>query len=108
MTEPATDIVDLTEEPKVRKKRKYTRRKPREAKVLRFEKPDDEFPGLDLHDCCNTCRDGYCEIWGGPQCAHPRKSAPPSELLRDPKALARYRRAQAKLQIMEAQRNAEQ
>lgn len=93
MSEPA-EIVELADQPKAKKKRKYTRRKKREAKVVQFKKPDEEeFAGLTPQNCCNKCRPDSCFIWDGPQCAHPMKSAMPSPIMSDPQAFARYQRA---------------
>lgn len=66
-------------------------RKRRRAAASRPQpKPDDEFMGMTLRDCCVGCNEKRCLITGSPFCGHPFKSSHPSA---DPKVQARIAKA---------------
>lgn len=66
-------------------------RKRRRAAASRSQpKPDDEFKGLTMRDCCADCGEKRCVITWTPFCGHPFKSSHPGA---EPKVQARIAKA---------------
>ncbi len=113
-TETTTPDEPLFEEPIVKEKRKYRRRKhkpaPRIAIVPKSERtpppiktPDhpppldaghpQEFAGLNNTACCDECFVARCVITGKPYCGHPNKGGLHASSMQDRVVINRFARA---------------
>lgn len=74
--------------------RKKAKKRAAPRKVAAPPKPDGQFEGLTVKECCTACNVDACVISGKPYCAHPHKCGLQPAEMNDSGALARRKEAQ--------------
>jgi hypothetical protein len=107
-------VTDETEKPEVTEspqppRRKYKRRPaPVRARIVDPAQRRDEFPGLTVWNCCDTCLPTRCVISaaGSGVCVHPAKAGLQAADAMNVAVLAKFQRAKLELAKQEAERKA--